>query len=200
MKQGANPLSPTLPNLALTVDRVFFGRTVVCDRALPGTLMRSQPQSKEMVRLLCSNASYKMAIALIVNINILEKRTRTNQRETPIPGLEAVENFSKLMILGKPGAGKTTFLKHLAIQCISGEFQAERVPVFVTLKDFAKTDENSDLLKYLTRSILINPANKLLVDCLNSDCNVSPEVKKEIEQTLLLPMSEIEKRQQSKVS
>ena len=39
----------------------------------------------------------------------------------------------------------------------------------------------------------------LLVDCLNSDCNVSPEVKKEIEQTLLLPMSEIEKRQQGKV-
>jgi predicted NACHT family NTPase len=36
-------------------------------------------------------------------------------------------------------------------------------------------------------------ANQLLVDCLNSGCNVSPEVKNEIEQTLLLPMTEIEK-------
>ena len=94
---------------------------------------------------------------IYTNVNILEKPTRTSERERHIPGLEAIERFSKLMILGKPGAGKTTFLKHLAIQCISGEFQAERLPVFVTLKDFAKTDENSDLLEYLVRSILINP-------------------------------------------
>lgn len=33
--------------------------------------------------------------------------------------------------------------------------------------------------------------NKLLVDCLNSDCYVSREVRQEIEDTLLLPMSEI---------
>jgi predicted NACHT family NTPase len=42
-------------------------------------------------------------------------------------------------------------------------------------------------------------ANKLLVDCLNSDCYVSREVRQEIEDTLLLPMSEIEKRQQGSV-
>lgn len=39
-------------------------------------------------------------------------------------------------------------------------------------------------------------ANKLLGDCLNSDCYVSLEIRQEIEDTLLLPMSEIEKRQQ----
>jgi predicted NACHT family NTPase len=39
-------------------------------------------------------------------------------------------------------------------------------------------------------------ANKLLVDCLNSGCVVSDEVRKEIEETLLLPMSEIKQRQQ----
>ncbi len=37
-------------------------------------------------------------------------------------------------------------------------------------------------------------ANKLLVDCLNSNCYVSQEVRQEIEDTLLLPMAEIEKR------
>ncbi|MEQ9666955.1 NACHT C-terminal helical domain 2-containing protein [Coleofasciculus sp. G2-EDA-02] len=37
-------------------------------------------------------------------------------------------------------------------------------------------------------------ANKLLVDCLNSDCYVSQEVRQEIEDTLLLPIAEIEKR------
>jgi hypothetical protein len=37
--------------------------------------------------------------------------------------------------------------------------------------------------------------NKLLVDCLNSACSVSDGVKAEIEETLLLPITEIEKRQ-----
>ena len=35
-------------------------------------------------------------------------------------------------------------------------------------------------------------ANKLLIDCLNSDCRISPEVRQEIEETLLLPIAEIE--------
>jgi hypothetical protein len=34
-------------------------------------------------------------------------------------------------------------------------------------------------------------ANKLLVDCLNSDCKVSQAVKEEIEEMLLLPIAEI---------
>ena len=36
-------------------------------------------------------------------------------------------------------------------------------------------------------------ANKLLVDCLNSDCYVSREVRQEIEAGLLLPASHDEK-------
>jgi predicted NACHT family NTPase len=76
-----------------------------------------------------------------------------NVRERRVPGLEAIEKFSKLMILGKPGAGKTTFLKHLAIQCIRGKFQGDRVPVFITLKDFAEADGKPDLLGYITRLV-----------------------------------------------
>ena len=37
-------------------------------------------------------------------------------------------------------------------------------------------------------------ANKLLVDCLNSDCYVNRSVREEIENTLLLPIAEIESR------
>ena len=36
-------------------------------------------------------------------------------------------------------------------------------------------------------------ANKLLVDCLNSSCNVTPAVRSHIEETLLLPIAEIQK-------
>ncbi|MBW3584537.1 MAG: hypothetical protein KY448_01470, partial [Cyanobacteria bacterium 0813] len=37
-------------------------------------------------------------------------------------------------------------------------------------------------------------ANNLLVTCLNSDCYVSPAVRQEIQDTLLLPIEEIEKQ------
>ncbi len=52
----------------------------------------------------------------------------------------------------------------------------------------------SDVQKELLKQYY--DANKLLVDCLNSDCYVSREVRQEIEETLLLPLAEIEKRQQ----
>ncbi len=55
-----------------------------------------------------------------------------------IPGIEAVETYSKLRILGKPGVGKTTFLQHLAIQCNQGKFAADQVVFFIRLREFAE--------------------------------------------------------------
>ncbi|MEO1377167.1 MAG: hypothetical protein AAFW70_23335 [Cyanobacteria bacterium J06635_10] len=43
-------------------------------------------------------------------------------------------------------------------------------------------------------------ANKLLVDCLNSGCTVSKVVRQEVEDTLLLPIAEIEEYQSKKCS
>jgi predicted NACHT family NTPase len=70
--------------------------------------------------------------------------------EERVPGLVAVKRYSKLMILGKPGAGKTTFLKRVATQCNKGQFFGERVPIFITLKDFAETTGQPGLLQYIT--------------------------------------------------
>jgi predicted NACHT family NTPase len=55
-----------------------------------------------------------------------------------VPGLKAVERYTKLMVLGKPGAGKTTFLQYLAVQCNQGRLQSHLVPVFIPLKNFAE--------------------------------------------------------------
>lgn len=41
-------------------------------------------------------------------------------------------------------------------------------------------------------------ANKILIDCLNSSASVSNEIRREIEETLLLPIAEIEKRKREK--
>ncbi|WNZ48745.1 TIR domain-containing protein [Leptolyngbya boryana CZ1] len=70
-----------------------------------------------------------------------------------IPGVEAVQQHDKLLILGKPGAGKTTFLKWLALQCKEGELYRHRVPMFVTLKEFAETSGQPTLLEFLARQL-----------------------------------------------
>lgn len=53
----------------------------------------------------------------------------------------------RLFILGKPGAGKTTFLKHLAIEAAKGKL--DKVPILVTLKSW--TDSREDLLAFIAR-------------------------------------------------
>jgi predicted NACHT family NTPase len=65
------------------------------------------------------------------------------------PGLEIVLKHHKVMILGEPGAGKTTFLKLLTLRCLAGELWGDRVPFFVTLKEFAETEDRPGLLDFL---------------------------------------------------
>jgi predicted NACHT family NTPase/ribosomal protein L12E/L44/L45/RPP1/RPP2 len=67
-----------------------------------------------------------------------------------IPALEAVQKYKKLIVLGKPGAGKTTFLKYLVIQCNEGEFEPNYLPIFITLKDFAEAEGKPSLLEYIS--------------------------------------------------
>ncbi|MEH1944002.1 MAG: NACHT domain-containing NTPase [Nostoc sp.] len=74
-------------------------------------------------------------------------------KQKRVSGLEVVQRYSKLMVLGKPGAGKTTFLKYLAMQCIEGRYQANRVPLFITLKDFAEAAKQPDILKFLAQQL-----------------------------------------------
>jgi predicted NACHT family NTPase len=58
-------------------------------------------------------------------------------KESQIPGMQAVEKYRKLRVLGKPGCGKSTFLKYLANQCNHAQFATAQVPIFITLRDFA---------------------------------------------------------------
>ncbi len=73
-------------------------------------------------------------------------------REKRVDGLEAVERVKQLMILGRPGAGKTTFMKRLATVSNGGTFLAGQVPIFVTLKEWAETTGKPGLLEFVGRS------------------------------------------------
>lgn len=73
-----------------------------------------------------------------------------------VPGLEAISRYPKLMVLGKPGTGKTTFLKVIAIKCNQGKFQPHQLPIFIWLKYFvedARDKSEFNLLNYIGQEL-----------------------------------------------
>jgi predicted NACHT family NTPase len=62
----------------------------------------------------------------------------------PLLGLEVVVKYPKLMVLGKPGYGKTTFLQAIAINCSQGKILSEKIPIFISLKSFAEYYQNNN--------------------------------------------------------
>jgi predicted NACHT family NTPase len=115
---------------------------------------------------------------IYTNVNILEKITGRRRLDIPellqnfdpddferfslnrvkekrVPGLEAVQRYNRLMVLGKPGAGKSTFLKYLTMQCIEGRYLTNRVPFFITLKDFAETPKQPNVLEYIAQKLAL---------------------------------------------
>ena len=57
-------------------------------------------------------------------------------------GIELVNKGSNLFILGKPGAGKTTFLKHVAIKAVRNELNPnveQKIPIFISLHSHSRS-------------------------------------------------------------
>ncbi|HEY1402873.1 MAG TPA: NACHT domain-containing protein, partial [Pyrinomonadaceae bacterium] len=62
-----------------------------------------------------------------------------------INGLRLVTEKGNLFILGKPGAGKTTFLKYIALK--AAEQTIDKVPILIELKKWA--DSGKPLLQFI---------------------------------------------------
>lgn len=72
-----------------------------------------------------------------------------DREATRVNGLNLVKEAKnkRLFILGKPGAGKTTFLKYITLKAINGELN--QLPVFVSLKEWA--DSGLELMPFLIK-------------------------------------------------
>jgi energy-coupling factor transporter ATP-binding protein EcfA2 len=73
-------------------------------------------------------------------------------REQDIPAFDAVKKYRQLLVWGSPGAGKTTFLKHLAMS--AGDLANQPIPVLISLKAFADTEDEPSLIDFITREFI----------------------------------------------
>lgn len=166
----------------------FVGRREMVENVDLVQKVRSHPYRRDKIQEQCGrlrilDVEWLVGIDNIyIDVNVLEKLPRNRQLElsdfqcfysdtdyferlglgniieAQVPGLEAVARSSKLMVLGKPGSGKSTFLKFLAIRCNQGELQPERIPIFLELKAFARNaskKNNFSLLNYISEELRI---------------------------------------------
>lgn len=71
---------------------------------------------------------------LLQTFDLRNDRLGLGDRIKRNPGFEVANENAKLVILGKPGSGKTTFLKHLVVDWCKGEFHPNLIAVFIELR------------------------------------------------------------------
>jgi len=87
-------------------------------------------------------------------------RLAMGSRQKRSPGFQVANEQERLMVLGKPGAGKSTFLRHLAIACCTGDFQSDRIPVLIELRSISDFSQ-FDLVKRIQEEIDLSDESQL---------------------------------------
>ena len=82
-----------------------------------------------------------------------------------VSGLEVLGKNTNLMVVGKPGSGKTTYLQRVVTECNAGNLQAHRIPVLIKLREFVKDERKVaySLERYLERCWRLSDAETQLV-------------------------------------
>jgi formylglycine-generating enzyme required for sulfatase activity len=71
---------------------------------------------------------------------------RRRQAARAVEPWDAIRRFHRLVVLGEPGAGKTTYLTYLAFMCARRERLPAYTPIFLRLRDLAGVTRLEDAL------------------------------------------------------
>ncbi len=92
-------------------------------------------------------------------------RIGLGRKQQRVSGLEVLEKNTNLMVVGKPGSGKTTYLQRVVTECNGGNLQAHRIPVLIKLREFVEDgrDVAYSLELYLERCWRLSDAETQLI-------------------------------------
>ncbi|HEY9653494.1 MAG TPA: NACHT domain-containing protein, partial [Coleofasciculaceae cyanobacterium] len=124
-----------------------YGKIQVLDMSQPVALERIYIDV-EVLETLAGRR--RLEVADLVNVGVAESDINWRKlSEERIPGLKVVEKYPKLTIFGKPGSGKTTFLKYLALYFSSNTSNSSKLPIFISFRAFAAQEHQLNLKQYI---------------------------------------------------
>ncbi|TAF16563.1 MAG: NACHT domain-containing protein, partial [Nostocales cyanobacterium] len=135
---------------------------------------------------------FESLIALEKNYRQNVSSRLTNEKSTRQDGIKIANEYQHLMILGQPGAGKSTFLRKIGLEALKGKsskIAGEYIPVLIELKQFT-TDKvdiydilqqefvscNLPLAKEFTNQVLRQGQLLILLDGLDEVPNINFEL------------------------
>ena len=124
--------------------RLLSGEEIGVDQLYVDVWLLEKPENKH----------FNSPTNLLKMFDIEKDRLALGKRIKRNPGFDITNKSSKLVILGKPGSGKTTFLKHLAVDWCNRKFQSNLIAVLIELRQIR--NEQWDLVRVLDKKLGLN--------------------------------------------
>lgn len=139
VKTGSKPVTAVWQNFQWRQAENIYREKLVRDYGFTRILgkMNKVPLDKVFTRVVIWN---KTQAERRFTVEQMEEMFKKNELESNLheqDGVEVVQQKQFVFLLGKPGAGKTTFLRWLTTQAAQRYFDNKYLPIFITLKEVA---------------------------------------------------------------